>query len=275
VTCVDPSIPLPDGRCPLLALPRELRDMVYKYALTDDYGLTAHRIPGGIFEFHGTPSTLGQPSSELNQLQYTNQQLREETKGMVFGLNDLYFVRTQHDHSTGHAGDCLQQCSPTNRAALRMIIIHYARGDPRTGDTVMCGSDAVVNTLKPYSPLSRFCYDNPQVSVIVRFPFLYADLSTWEGIGWHHGFQEHVGGGSSWRHLPDTFRSLWQSKIYDRAGNTLDDLTGFALPRNLRFTLTEDFEITRAMMEGERGSHGAKELDEILAEARRMFEEGI
>jgi hypothetical protein len=275
VPCADPSIPLPDGCCLLLALPHELRDMVYKYALTDDYGLTAHRISGGNFEFHGTPSTLGQPSLELNQLQYTNQQLREETKGMVFGLNNLYLAGRRQDYGTQFAVECLQRCSSTNRAALHKITIYFACYGPSTGETANCGIHAVVSTLHPYSPLSRFCQNNPQVSVIVRFPHLYHDCSTWEWIGWHHGLRERVRGGPSWEHLSDTYRSWWQFNFAFANQYSFYSLIGHRLPNNLRCTLTQDFEITRAMMEGQRGSRGTEKLDEVLADAKRMFEEGI
>jgi len=44
---------------------------------------------------------------------------------------------------------------------------------------------------------------------------------------------------------------------------------------NLRLTLTDDFEVTLAMLKGQRGGRGTTRLEEVYGEAKMMFEEGI
>ena len=47
------------------------------------------------------------------------------------------------------------------------------------------------------------------------------------------------------------------------------------LLENLRLTLTDDFEVTLAMLKGQRGGQGTTRLEEVYGEAKMMFEEGI
>ncbi|KAI4915123.1 hypothetical protein J4E90_005162 [Alternaria incomplexa] len=77
----------------LLALPRELRDIIYEYALTEDEGLLLfeRRTLGEPYSsrriFEGRRPT--DPDVESNRLKYVCRQLYDETKGLGLGLNDL------------------------------------------------------------------------------------------------------------------------------------------------------------------------------------------
>jgi len=77
----------------LLALPRELRDIIYEYALTEDEGLLLfeRRTLGEPYSsrriFEGRRPT--HPDVESNRLKYVCRQLYHETKGLGLGLNAL------------------------------------------------------------------------------------------------------------------------------------------------------------------------------------------
>ncbi|KAI4680747.1 uncharacterized protein J4E84_007887 [Alternaria hordeiaustralica] len=77
----------------LLALPRELRDIIYEYALTEDNGLLLfeRRTLGEPYSsrriFEGRRPT--DPDVESNRLKYVCRQLYHETKGLGLKLNVL------------------------------------------------------------------------------------------------------------------------------------------------------------------------------------------
>ena len=78
----------------LLDLPRELRDMIYEYALTEDQGLLLVERDDTQKSFRGCRPT--DPSTESNCLKYVCRQLYYETKGLGLGLNDLT-IRCRHE----------------------------------------------------------------------------------------------------------------------------------------------------------------------------------
>jgi hypothetical protein len=71
----------------LLDLPREIRDMIYEYALTEDQGLLLVEHDDTQKSFRGCRPT--DPSTESNCLKYICRQLYYETKGLGLGLNNL------------------------------------------------------------------------------------------------------------------------------------------------------------------------------------------
>ncbi|KAF2822812.1 hypothetical protein CC86DRAFT_72589 [Ophiobolus disseminans] len=209
---------------------------------------------------------------EFNQLQYVNKQLREETKGLVFQLNDLYFVAPNGGHGTNHAHECFQQCSPGNKKILRKLTIYFAHFEREDGLTSSRGIQDVLPTVNADSPLSRFRRENPQVHVIVRFSHLDMAWDTrWNWIGRHHIIQATMRGSSTWGQLSEAFYTSWTSRL--SVPSAFADVV--KLPNNLRFSLTQKFEITRAMLEGQVGSCGTTNLDQVVAEAKKMFDEGI
>ncbi|RYN62740.1 hypothetical protein AA0118_g4993 [Alternaria tenuissima] len=78
----------------LLNLPRELCDMIYEYALTEDQGLLLVERDDTQKSFKGCRPT--DPSTESNCLKYVCRQLYYETKGLGLGLNDLT-IRCRHE----------------------------------------------------------------------------------------------------------------------------------------------------------------------------------
>ncbi|KAF2031028.1 hypothetical protein EK21DRAFT_111270 [Setomelanomma holmii] len=123
---IEPFTPPAGGRCLILALPRELRDHVYEYALTDDYCLTAAMVAVDVFELQGSSSSLS-PYRDFNQLQYVSRQIRSEIRGLTLKLNDLHFRGTQFPAIVGTdiAESFLAQCSASTKAMLSKLIIYY------------------------------------------------------------------------------------------------------------------------------------------------------
>jgi hypothetical protein len=68
--------------CPLLALPRELRDNIWNYALSHDDDLSGYlNKANNTIEFH-VRDTIRTPGMKFNELQSVNKQLHEETQGI-------------------------------------------------------------------------------------------------------------------------------------------------------------------------------------------------
>lgn len=88
---LDPSMPPTESRYMLLELPSELWDMIWALALTAEHGLTARLCAKGDVIFSSSKSALSETATEYSQLQYTSRQIRAETAGLVFTLNDLHF----------------------------------------------------------------------------------------------------------------------------------------------------------------------------------------
>lgn len=85
------------ARCGFFSLPRELRDMIYSYALYQPGGLYFHRDELYKAKLCASEDT----TEEFNALKSTSKQLRHETLGLELKLhNDLIFVKK--DGRNGH-----------------------------------------------------------------------------------------------------------------------------------------------------------------------------
>lgn len=131
----------------LLGLPREIRNLIYKYALSEPEGLffrkerTAFEIEHNLFTAFATPEAAADKDArDQNQLKYVCRQLRSETIGLAVEVNDLVFeipARCRHfEHTTYtmlHTADCvrynpfdilegfLETCSSKRLAQIRKI----------------------------------------------------------------------------------------------------------------------------------------------------------
>jgi hypothetical protein len=79
------------GPCRLLQLPRELRDLIYEYALTEDGGLVSSGTHPRRLYAAGKDE-----QSEPNQLKLVSKQLYSETKGLPLLYNNLTFRNFDH-----------------------------------------------------------------------------------------------------------------------------------------------------------------------------------
>jgi hypothetical protein len=108
------------GESRLLDLPRELRDMIYEYALAEDEGLVLMERPtpdNSSRSFKGCRQS--DHSVESNQLKYACRQLNRETKGLGLKLNDLTI-------GSGRVRDFasfLATCSASQQQCIRKVIV--------------------------------------------------------------------------------------------------------------------------------------------------------
>ncbi|KAI4613932.1 hypothetical protein J4E80_006620 [Alternaria sp. BMP 0032] len=132
----------------LLALPRELRDIIYEYALTEDEGLLLfeRRTLGEPYSsqriFEGR--RLTDPDVESNRLKYVCRQLYDETKGLGLGLNDLAMHSKRQIE--GFAA-FLHTCSASQQQWIRKVTLN----DAFVGSHGYLGSwEKAIETLRPY-----------------------------------------------------------------------------------------------------------------------------
>jgi hypothetical protein len=119
LTC-DPSVP-PLGPNRLLALPRELRDIIYDFALTEDEGMMLverHDLNTSARSFKGCKKN--DPTWELNQLKSTSKQLYAETKGLGLGLNELSI---RSEQQIADFGIFIATCSPGQQKRIRRVTL--------------------------------------------------------------------------------------------------------------------------------------------------------
>lgn len=120
-------------------LPRELRDKIYAFALSEPSGLYYWRTGPYNPEFTKYPGS----ATAFNQLQYSSQQLRQETIHLERTLNTLIFQEFTiigHGDSDGSKTvlkdpavqfmGFLDTCDHTARLRLRNIRLHYNRRHP-------------------------------------------------------------------------------------------------------------------------------------------------
>ncbi|KAF2001370.1 hypothetical protein P154DRAFT_575093 [Amniculicola lignicola CBS 123094] len=109
----DPSIPSPDGSCPLLNLPGELLNRIYKYVLTEpdvDFVLSDESHPEfltRIFNFLWDDQDI-----EVNQLKYVNRQMYNQTRGLTLCYNNIVILGTQRVLVILACTEFLDSCVP-------------------------------------------------------------------------------------------------------------------------------------------------------------------
>lgn len=254
----------------LLELPRELRDMIWKFALTAEHGLTAHPNDDGEVVFCSSRSTLTEKAIEFDQLRYANKQLREETEGLVFKLNYLYFFGTDDAIGVSFAKKCLQRCAPSVKVHIRKLIIHYYA--PSMGDRNYITMADVAIELRPSSVLAEFCTKYPMAQVMVRFLYLelVAGYTTSMWLELYHTHQPAVRG-CSMMPLRKNFCDHWQTTHSDYAVSHVNTML---LPATLRFTLSQEF-LINGMRSGGRWALGDDAMNRVAVAARTLFKEGI
>jgi hypothetical protein len=91
-----PAIAPKISRCRLLELPRELRDEIYKFALTYEEGLRVTKNMK-LFPAKLRPNAKGQGGAalvEANTIELTCRQIYTETGGLTMRLNDTFTFKS-------------------------------------------------------------------------------------------------------------------------------------------------------------------------------------
>ncbi|KAF2648801.1 hypothetical protein K491DRAFT_762808 [Lophiostoma macrostomum CBS 122681] len=122
---IDPSVPPPRPSL-LLSLPREVRDEIYKFTLTEEEGLfsMAGRNAASTEPIVFYSAKHGKVGLDYNQLRYVCWQMHHETRSLLLHLNDLHSLDSPN-HGTGkvHFYNFLASCSPTSLSQLRHITV--------------------------------------------------------------------------------------------------------------------------------------------------------
>ncbi|KAF3032363.1 hypothetical protein E8E12_004173, partial [Didymella heteroderae] len=110
---------LQDSRSPFLRLPPELRDWIYRNALTEPEGLYFEPDAKGNLRLQ----TAKLPGICANQLKYVNRQLHRETRGLGVRFNDLTFITSI---------DAVHVIRTLSRADLKALRVLYIKRGFRT-----------------------------------------------------------------------------------------------------------------------------------------------
>jgi hypothetical protein len=166
-------------RCRLSELPPELRDLIYKYALTEEDGLELFQRetqPPVSPSFMALRLWRGTYCVDANQLKYVCKSLHQETKGIGLKFNDLHMTAPWLG-GTRQVEDFevfLHTCSPIKQSWFRRVTLSQESEFP----------DDVSHYCKrfPGSALAQFCVRNPSCEIKVT---LNADV----GWGWDMMFR--------------------------------------------------------------------------------------
>jgi len=189
-------------RSRLLSLPRELRDMIYEYALTDcvplsalvERSLTGYTTfrRGNDEGFQGRSDPYRYRHGETNPLRFVCHQLHNETSALALRYNDLIFycpdgwnpvtVYDLFDHF-------YDNCSPIYLVGIRKITID---DDKTTVLDDLNVPDPIIELTDLISPtLDSFAYVYPNAKVIVCFYWVVSWVGERER---ERGEHDEVGG---------------------------------------------------------------------------------
>jgi len=150
---------------PLLRLPRELRDIIYEYALTEEGGLVADVCSNDHSPtwFRAAKST--DKSQESNQLRRTCRQLFIETTTLGILYNNITFIDTYHVNRVLAYQHFTRFVEESSRRQLEKIgRITIVDSDIESWRT----SQLLRKCCLKY-PVQRFCMNFPRVVVVIRY----------------------------------------------------------------------------------------------------------
>ncbi|KAF2478323.1 uncharacterized protein BDR25DRAFT_309095 [Lindgomyces ingoldianus] len=228
------STPLSDGRCLLLSIPRELRDEIYEYALSEDNGLTVQPTNNGFKLWAIWHKHDEEVRRDPTPLKLVCHQLYEETKDLVLKLNPLLFSSTDTVRGTKLFTNFIQNgCSPTNHQLIKKVIIR--EGTHHDVD-LSAGFQGFVSTKSP-SVLFSFCRSHPNTSVIIYLAEFNSKFPSWWCMLLGTMVQKALGG----EDLIPTFRqNLWGTLSFNSGVMTR---VLCSMPKNLRlFPATKLFD---------------------------------
>ncbi|KAF2878032.1 hypothetical protein BDV95DRAFT_589015 [Massariosphaeria phaeospora] len=203
----DPSVP-PNGRCVFFTPPRELRDLIYEYALTEEKGLIGE-LPDNsstnprLYATRDPHTNL--PDREANQLKYVCLQLHNETTGLAAKLNDLELLFHYTTERTGSQvfEAFVQNCSISYEKNIRKVVIIHAQDSDDIRRRI--GHDTTILLCRLLSGIDspllyEFCKRNPKARVVVRYDAFRAhndDMEVCDRWIWQHAVMSRILRGKS------------------------------------------------------------------------------
>jgi hypothetical protein len=263
----NPSTPPLDGPCFFYQLSRELRDMVYEYALSVPEGVSMEirHIGCSNDDDSDSDSVLvpsitrnGRGLGEVNQLRYVSQQLRLETEGIVLRVNDVHFDILP---SLNHLNMFIEDCSTAISSRLNRIILHQVEG---------LLTSRVLDLLDDTSSISQYCRANPQIRVILRCGPSRSHCYFWLGL---HNFASRCFRGHDAFDLPRY--SLLPARLFESTHFSMADAARTHLPETLRFTLCNDLDLALTDWRSFLPALSDATFDSIAAAAEKLHAEGV
>jgi len=277
----NPSTPPKNGRCLLFALSRELRDMIYEYALTEQDGLFTQRNDD--YEEYDTGIILGEapkrrvkfwPSSdpnsrkEYNALPFVCRQLFQETKGLELRCNTLTF-RTTHryqreDLNNGleYLKDFLSTCSLETKALLKNVTVISNDWPSASYQFLNLGGTSIVD----------FCANYPTATITIRLQkFTWNIMHPSMMIFTRNIAHTILRGGN-----PELSTSPWIKKSR-RPHFVQTDVTGIPLPKNLRIMPSSKFKPLKAdePLPLYIHFHPSTDIEQFMNDAKEWCEKGF
>jgi hypothetical protein len=157
----------------LTRLPRELRDMIYEYALTEDGGLVADVKPkasNALPEFRPRRLDNLKDHRASNQLRLVCRQLYLETTGLGIRYNDITFVDTCYESRISayvNFTRFVESCSRKQFDKMRRITIHDSPEHELEPNWIDYAN--LVRRCCSTYPVQPFCRNFPKLMVVVRF----------------------------------------------------------------------------------------------------------
>lgn len=257
---------------PLLKLPKELRDIIYEYALTEHRGLLVHynQSLNKSLLCRFVP-TYDHTRHEPNQLRYVCRQLHIETSALGLRYNDITFRSAPYQViSVYDMFDAFYASTPAKYLAdIRKVTILDT-------STKLPYQQVVLDELLSKSVL-QFCRQNPKTKVIARFQWenrYPADCMTALSVA--------LGRGDPFPSSPGVFRCLSTVAL-----GTWFEGAGASCPDNLRFSCSHGLDETAhkeevryqrdmALAWGvEEQENNKKTEEERITLTRRLHEEGV
>ena len=260
----------------LILLPRELRDIIYEYVLTEEGGVIANAR----FNANGLPCFRANNSSEnkLTNLYLVCRQLQAETNGLLLRYNDLTFIDTfwlTRHSAYQHFARFVEGCSRDHLSQLRRVII--------LDDQTVIPDQTVIDRTRlselqsncgRTSVVGRFCHDFPDSTVIVRLDWKFDTLS--------HSMCDYVACMDAIHRVrygvtmfPGHNPRLRQNNQGPMRVQMTTEYFAFQCPSNLRFTNTFAFEERLARRVWEEAGYSGAELEELVKRVKEAHERGI
>ncbi|KAH8725512.1 hypothetical protein GQ44DRAFT_220017 [Phaeosphaeriaceae sp. PMI808] len=251
------------GRCFLFELPRELRDLIYQYALCHDEGITVLLSTyKSYLQIHGPGKRLHSgPIIPANTLGFVCRQLWHETQNLTTKVNTnvVLYCMDFKTPSSYALNAYLGQIGIAAVARLRKITVS-GKLNLKTSDEQGLRWEEGVCYFNSFKPI---CLAHPHIVVIIRFHrFLCSDEKSWLAL--YLSVREVILGPDS---IPATL--VMRSRRHWPTSNTVELLS---LPKNLRFSELDAFP-RQAISRSALGPVAS--VKDNMAFAERLWEDGI